>query len=191
MNIVLASASPRRAELLRQIGVAFTVEASDIDENSVKANEPPKWVQYLALEKAKDVAKRMEAGLVLGADTIVVKEEKILGKPQSPEDALKMLEFLSGSVHEVMTGFALVDAFSQKIITDVEITKVKFRKLTLKEIQAYIASGEPMDKAGAYGIQGLGCLLVEGISGCYFNVVGLPLNRVAQHLKHFGVETLV
>jgi len=190
VNIVLASASPRRAELLRQIGIAFTVEASDIDENRVQADEPQKWVQYVALEKARDVAKKMEAGLVLGADTIVVKEEKILGKPESPEDALEMLEFLSGSVHEVMTGFALVDTLSQKVITDVEITQVKFRKLTLKEIQAYIASGEPMDKAGAYGIQGLGCLLVEGISGCYFNVVGLPLYKVAQNLRDFGVETL-
>jgi len=190
VNIILASASPRRAELLRQIRVPFTVEASDIDEKSVKANDPQKWVQYLALEKARDVAKRMETGLVLGADTIVVKEEKILGKPESPKDALKMLKFLSGSVHEVMTGIALVDALSQKVITDVEITQVKFRKVTLKEIEAYIASGEPMDKAGAYGIQGLGSLFVEGISGCYFNVVGLPLNRLAQHLKHFGVETL-
>ncbi|NLT95615.1 MAG: septum formation inhibitor Maf [Clostridia bacterium] len=188
MDIVLASGSPRRAELLRQINLPFSIMVSDIDENNVEMVEPKEWVQLLASAKARDIAARLGKGLVIGADTVVVLDNKVLGKPRDTKEAIEMLEFLSGRTHQVMTGIALVDAEKGKKLTDVEITQVKFRELSKKEIEAYVASGEPMDKAGAYGIQGLGAVLVEGISGCYFNVVGLPLNRLVQCLKNFGVE---
>lgn len=188
MDIVLASGSPRRVELLRQIKLPFTIQVSNVDENNVECREPKEWVQQLALAKAKDVAHKVEHGLVIGADTIVVQKNKLLGKPQSVQEAINMLEFLSGTTHQVLTGIALVDVLSGDSITDVEITQVKFRKISRAEIESYVASGEPMDKAGAYGIQGLGALFVEGISGCYFNVVGLPINKLANNLKHFGVE---
>jgi len=191
VDIVLASASPRRSELLKQIGIPFTIQVSKGEENSIQAQKPQEWVQQLAFEKAFDVANSLKEGLVIGADTIVVKDNQILGKPLNTEEAVSMLDFLSGAEHQVMTGIALVDAANtKKYLTDIEITRVKFRQLTEKEVYAYVASGEPMDKAGAYGIQGLGALLVEGIIGCYFNVVGLPLNRLAQNLKRFGVEVL-
>jgi len=188
VDIILASGSPRRAELLQQIKLPFTIQVSDVDEDNIEKGEPSEWVQRLALAKAKDVAHKFDKGLIIGADTIVVYENRVLGKPQNIQQAIKMLEFLSGSTHRVLTGIALVDVTTKEAITDVEITEVKFRVLTKKEIEAYVASGEPMDKAGSYGIQGLGALFVEGISGCYFNVVGLPLNRLARILQHFGVE---
>lgn len=190
MDIVLASGSPRRAELLQQIKLPFTIQVSDIDENNVERDVPKEWVKRLALAKAKHVASKLGKGLIIGADTIVVQENRVLGKPQNPQEAIEMLEFLSGSTHQVMTGIALVNTLTDEAITDVEITLVKFKDLTRKEIEAYVATGEPMDKAGAYGIQGLGAILVEGISGCYFNVVGLPLNRLVRNLKHFGVEVI-
>lgn len=190
MKIILASASPRRYELLKQIKIPFTVQVSKINENKINMGKPQNWVQNLALEKALDVAQSIDEGLVIGADTVVVKENRVLGKPLTSEEAMSMLNFLSGSTHQVMTGIAIVNAVNQRIFTDVEITTVKFRNLTEQEIYSYVASGEPMDKAGAYGIQGLGALLVEGITGCYFNVVGLPLNKLALGLKKFGMEVL-
>lgn len=190
MKIILASASPRRYELLKQIKIPFTVQVSKINENKIKMGKPQNWVQNLALEKALDVAQSIDEGLVIGADTVVVKENRVLGKPLTSKEAMSMLNFLSGSTHQVMTGIAIVNAVNQRIFTDVEITTVKFRNLTEQEIYSYVASGEPMDKAGAYGIQGLGALLVEGITGCYFNVVGLPLNKLALGLKKFGMEVL-
>jgi septum formation protein len=190
VKIILASASPRRYELLKQIKIPFTVQVSKINENKIKMGKPQNWVQNLALEKALDVAQSIDEGLVIGADTVVVKENRVLGKPLTSEEAMSMLNFLSGSTHQVMTGIAIVNAVNQRIFTDVEITTVKFRNLTEQEIYSYVASGEPMDKAGAYGIQGLGALLVEGITGCYFNVVGLPLNKLALGLKKFGMEVL-
>ncbi|MFZ5942744.1 MAG: Maf family protein [Bacillota bacterium] len=188
MKIILASASPRRKELLNQIKIPFEVMVSNVFEGSPGEDEPADWVQKLALEKAQTVAISAENSIIIGADTIVVKDNKVLGKPESEDDAFNMLRFLSGSSHQVMTGIALVNTFTKGCITDVEITTVKFRKLQDEEVKAYVKSGEPMDKAGAYGIQGLGALLVDGINGCYFNVVGLPLNRLSQNLKKMGVE---
>ena len=164
MDIILASGSPRRGELLEQIKLPFKVLVSDIDEESIEKVEPQEWVQSLALAKAKNVGTRLEKGLVIGADTIVVLGEKVLGKPKSSQEAVEMLEFLSGQTHQVMTGIALVDVLSGKELTDVEVTHVKFRDLSDREIEAYVAHGEPMDKAGAYGIQGLGAIFVESIS---------------------------
>ena len=173
MDVVLASGSPRRAELLKQMGVNFRIVVSQVEEG--EAHTPSHlWVQELAKAKALAVAAQ-GGGIVLGADTIVVCQNQVLGKPRNTEEAKTMLTFLAGRVHEVMTGVCVVDNYRNKIYQDCEVTKVYFRKLSAREINAYVASGEPMDKAGAYGIQGLGALLAAGIEGCYFNVVGLPL----------------
>lgn len=189
MDIFLASASPRRAQLLRQIGLSFSIQISNINEGNIEASTPQELVQKLAFKKAFNIAKKINQGIVIGADTIVVQNEKLLGKPQNKIEAYNMLKSLSGRYHQVMTGIALIDAENKgRFLLDVEITKVKFRTLEEKEIKAYIDTGESMDKAGAYGIQGLGALFVEGIVGCYYNVVGLPLNLLNQNLKKFGVE---
>ncbi|MFZ5753960.1 MAG: Maf family protein [Bacillota bacterium] len=188
MDVALASGSPRRAELLRQIGVNFCIVVSQVEEG--EAREPfSLWVQELAKAKALAVAAHSR-GIVLGADTIVVHKNRVLGKPRNTEEAKAMLAFLSGSVHEVMTGVCVVDNYRNKIYQDYEVTKVHFRKLSAGEINTYVASGEPMDKAGAYGIQGLGALLVAGIEGCYFNVVGLPLVKTMHLLRQCGLDIL-
>ena len=141
--------------------------------------------------KAQDVARRVTPGsLVIGADTIVFSQTGILGKPQSNEEAFVMLKQLSGKTHEVLTGVAIVEAFSEKSLRSHEKTEVKFRDITDEEIKAYIATGETCDKAGSYGIQGLGAIFVEKINGCYFNVVGLPVSKVWSMLRSFGVEVL-
>jgi len=193
MDIVLASASPRRAELLRQAGLTFRVVPSRLDEG--KPVKPwAQWVRDAARFKAESLLPRV-GEVILAADTIVVMGERVLGKPQNKHEAAAMLEFLSGRVHEVMTGICVVHMMGNnekdvRIYQDVEITKVYFRNLTAQEIAAYVASAEPLDKAGAYGIQGLGALLVERIEGCYFNVVGLPLVKTMQLLRRCGVAVL-
>lgn len=189
MDFVLASASPRRFELLQQVGAKFIVQISEVQEIIDFTLDVKTIVQSLAWQKAKAVAETREEGIILGADTIVVSEGKILGKPKNKEEAKEMLTSLSGKWHEVMTGVALVDASGrQQEWKSVEVTRVKFRNLTEQDIAAYIATEECMDKAGAYGIQGFGALLVEEIAGCYFNVVGLPLQKVAAGLLTMGVN---
>ena len=189
MNLILASASPRRRELLTQVGVSFEIEVSDVEEVLDDSLSPELQVQSIALQKARAVAGQRKAGLVLGADTVVVDNNVLLGKPRSTEEAVAMLRSLSGKWHQVMTAVALVDAGdTQHIWTSVEITNVKFRDLTEDDIAAYVATGESMDKAGAYGIQGYGALLVERIEGCYNNVVGLPLQLVAKGLRNWGIN---
>lgn len=189
MTLILASASPRRRELLRQIGAEFEVEVSHAPEIIDESLKPEEMVQQLALQKASAVAQNHTEGLVLGADTIVVNQGVLLGKPGSYEEAASMLQSLSGRWHQVMTAVALVDASGTKEPwVSVEITNVKFRELSEADIMAYLATGESMDKAGAYGIQGFGALLVEKIEGCYFNVVGLPLQRVAEGLRNWGMN---
>lgn len=189
MELILASGSPRRRELLQQIGAVFTVEISKEEEIPDVTRKPEEVVQQLALQKAKAVAKLHKDGIVLGADTVVVVDDEILGKPKSAEEAEAMLGRLSGRWHEVMTGVALVDATQcRESWTKTEITKVKFRSLTKADIASYLATGESMDKAGAYGIQGYGALLVEKIDGDYFNIVGLPLQCVAAGLQNWGMN---
>lgn len=189
MNLILASASPRRRELLTQVGVSFEIEVSDVEE-VIDASLPPELqVQSLALQKAQAVAAQRKEGLVLGADTVVAAHGRLLGKPHSEAEAKAMLRSLSGTWHQVMTAVALVDAADQNNTwTSIEITNVKFRDLTENDIAAYVATGESMDKAGAYGIQGYGALLVERIEGCYNNVVGLPLQQVAKGLRTWGIN---
>ena len=191
MKIILASASPRRLSLLRNIGLEPEVIASQIDEDSVPGESPEEKARGCALAKASAVAEKVEDGLVIGADTVVVLGDEILGKPASREEAEEMLACLSGRTHRVVTGLAVGDAGSKRFVLGHETTEVTFRRLTRAEIASYVASGEPMDKAGAYGIQALGSLLVEAIRGCYINVVGLPLARLAKMCEEFDLNLLV
>ena len=187
-RLVLASASPRRSALLSQIGVTFEVRPSDVVEPPPNAlmNSPASEVtQKLALLKAIDVAQHFNEAIIIGADTLVSWEGKLLGKPTDDTDAFEMLTHLSGTCHEVVTGVALVDARTGGQIVWSETTQVYFRELQSAEITAYIASGEASDKAGAYGIQGRGAAFVRRIEGCYFNVVGLPLASFIEHLSNF------
>ena len=188
-KIILASASPRRREILNAVGIEFEVVKSDADENAVSKELAPEiYVQELALLKATDAAKKLKLKnrrdmLIISADTIVVSEGEILGKPEDEADAKRILLSLSGKQHKVITGICVTrlnDAFS---VCKSVVTKVKFRELGEEEIDKYIASGEPMDKAGAYGIQGKGALLTDGIEGDYFNVVGLPVSKLCEVLR--------
>ena len=189
-QIILASASPRRAFLLKQIGLDFQVIPSCVEEIADSHLEPQELVLKLAKRKAQAVSREYPQAIVLGADTIVCCEGRVLGKPRNKEEAAEMLSFLSGRVHEVVSGVVLQRLLPESVRGEAVTTRVKFRNLTDEEIMGYIASGEPFDKAGAYGIQGLGALLVEKIDGCYFNVVGLPLSRLPDLFREFGVDLL-
>ena len=187
-HLVLASASPRRSALLSQIGLTFKIHPSDIVEPppNVHTNKPVSEVtQELALLKATSVTQYYDHGLIIGADTLVSLDGELLGKPADDADALVMLSRLSGTCHEVVTGVALIDAATGRYRVWAETTHVYFRQLHAAEITAYIESGEASDKAGAYGIQGRGAAFVRRIEGCYFNVVGLPLASLVEHLSNF------
>jgi septum formation protein len=186
--LVLASASPRREELLRQIGLEFEVVPSQADEPVLAGLPPSSQAERLALEKARAVAARRSEGLVIGADTVVALDGRILDKPRDPAEARAILRELSGREHRVTTGVAVVDASTGKTKSDRVTTRVRFAFLSEEVIDRYVATGEPMDKAGAYGIQGGGALLIESISGCYTNVVGLPLRRLAELLHEFDYD---
>jgi septum formation protein len=189
-RLVLASSSPRRKELLKQIGLDFDVIPSSVPEKW-EENSPPRDVtRKLAMDKAADVAAGLSSGIVIGADTIVLLKGRILGKPKDPDDAFKILSQLSGNFHEVITAVALIEAETGRPVTFDATTRVFFREITKRELHAYIATGEPMDKAGAYGIQGKGILFVRRIEGCYTNVVGLPITDLAEKLSALGVRVL-
>ena len=184
--LILASSSPRRAELLRAAGISFTIRAAGVDE-SIRPNEPPRdYVARLSREKALAVARDDE--LTLGADTTVVINGEIAGKPNDAEDAVRMLRSLSGRWHEVLTGVTLTRA--DQIHSAIASTRVKFIRLSEAEINWYVSTGEPMDKAGAYAIQGYASLFVERIDGSYSNVVGLPVQLAYQLARQMGVELL-
>lgn len=186
--LVLASASPRRAALLSQIGLTFEIRPSDVTEpphSAYSDRQVDEVTRELALFKARAVARHYNEGVIIGADTLVSLDGKLLGKPTDDEDAMAMLTQLSGTSHEVVTGVALVDALTERTMAWAETTQVYFRKLHPTEIAAYIASGEAADKAGAYGIQGRGAAFVRRIEGCYFNVVGLPLASFVEYLSNF------
>ena len=188
--IILASNSPRRRDLLRQIGLAFTADPADVDERMLPGEGAEEYAVRVALDKARAAATRAGKGLVIGADTIVVADAAVLGKPRDSRDAERMLGLLSGRAHRVITGLAIVDAGSGASRTASAMTTVWFRDLSAAEISAYVATGEPLDKAGAYGIQERGALLVARIDGCFFNVVGLPISLLAEVLGEFGVRLL-
>ncbi len=190
-ELILASSSPRRRELLSGVGVSFKIIPSNMDEDiNALEGSPEEKAEKLALGKALDVAERIDSGLVLGADTIVVLNGRIFGKPRDRQDAFEMLSNLNGQVHQVITGVALVDAKTGKHRVSHETTTVIFRKLSDDKIIRYLDTGEYQGKAGAYAIQGTGALLVERINGCYSNVVGLPLSLLDKLLEEFGQRLL-
>jgi septum formation protein len=189
-NLILASASPRRAELLKQIGLNFQIMVCSVDETLLPGMSPPELVEFLAEKKAAAVARNLHDGIVLGADTVVVWQGQVLGKPRSEEEAFGMLVKLQGSTHDVYTGVALIDVCSGKKLVEHEKTRVFFRVMEEVEIRRYVASGEPLDKAGAYGVQGLAAIFINKLEGCYTNVVGLPLARLSVMLKAVGYNVL-
>jgi len=183
--LILASASPRRQEILRNAGIEFTVQTADIDEIVHQGESPRECAERLAREKARTVAKREPGSFVLGADTIVVVDGEILGKPRDEADAARMLRLLSGRGHEVITGVCLIGPGWTESVQS-ERTLVAMSEISEREIQAYVATGEPMDKAGAYAIQGMASRWIPRIEGDYFNVVGLPMALVSRMLKERG-----
>lgn len=188
-GIILASASPRREQLLRQVGCEFRVEVSQAEENNAADLPPAELVRVHALAKARAVAATAPAGeIVIGADTLVVLAGKVYGKPKSAADAESMLAELAGRTHSVWSGVAVVTA--GRCLTEAVETKVTLARLTPEQIRRYVATGEPLDKAGAYAVQERGALFVERLAGCYFNVVGLPLQALSRLLAQVGVELL-
>ena len=187
MNLILASASPRRQELLKLFGVPFTVRVADIDETMDPGAAAFDEVARLSREKALAVPREID-DIVIAADTIVVCEGAVLGKPHNPAEAEEMLRLLSGRDHQVMTGCTILKGQHRETFT--EVTDLHFRNLTEKEIRRYVESGEPMDKAGAYGIQGGAALFCEKMVGDYYNVMGLPVCRLGQVLKACAPEIM-
>ncbi|MBU0986830.1 MAG: septum formation inhibitor Maf [Proteobacteria bacterium] len=185
--MILASKSPRRRYLLKQAGLSFVVIPSNIDEKSIEITSPETYVRILSEAKANDVAQKYPEKWVIGADTIVLKDGAILGKPGSQPEARTMLKRLSGQVHQVLTGYAICCKARQRCFSETIKTDVLFKNLTDEEIEWYIHTQEPFDKAGAYAIQGLGTFLVKSIQGSYTNVVGLPVCEVIEFLIQEGV----
>jgi len=185
--IILASKSPRRRDLLNRAGLSFSVIPSHIDETTVPIRSPDDLVKTLAEEKAKQISEKNETSWVIGADTTVLIDNTILGKPHSKKEACGMLKHLSGRIHRVMTGYAICCKSKDRCFSDTVKTKVCFKKLTGSEIEWYIRTGEPFGKAGGYAIQGLGMFLVKRINGSYTNVVGLPVCEIIDFLFKEGV----
>jgi len=182
-KIILASKSPRRKEILESLNIPFEIEPADIDENINENNNLEKEIEKLAYQKAKHVFDKHQDAIVIGSDTIVVIDNKVLGKPKNEDDAFRMLKSLSGNKHHVITGVAIVS--KDKIVNFHNTSMVTFSKMTDEEIKNYIKTKEPMDKAGAYGIQGIGGRFVSNIDGDYYSIMGLPLNELYNHLKEF------
>ncbi|MDK0977026.1 Maf-like protein [Clostridium perfringens] len=192
MKVILASKSPRRVEILEKIVKEFEVVQSNFDENTIDfKGDVEKYVKDLSINKAIEVSKRLnEPSIVIAADTVVFQNGKVLEKPKNEEDAFSMLSSLSGNTHKVYSGICLINTYDDTVVTDCDCTEVKFSELNPRQIRNYINSGEPMDKAGAYGIQGLGGAFVERIEGCYYNVMGLPLNKLYKALENYDITIL-
>jgi septum formation protein len=186
-RLILASKSPRRSDLLEQAGLTFSVIPSDFDESTVAMSDPDSYVIALAESKAIDISEKHPASWVIGADTIVLIDRNILGKPGSKEEARDMLQRLSGKTHQVLTGYCICCKKKNRFFSETIKTDVRFKKLSDAEIEWYIQTEEPFDKAGAYAIQGLGTFLVKSINGSYTNVVGLPVCEVIELLIKEGV----
>lgn len=190
--LVLASSSPRRKELIKYLGLPVEISPSGAEENIESQWSAAEAVEQLALLKAKDVASLRESSaereIVIGADTVVVYNETILGKPKDEADAVRMLSMLQGQPHEVYTGVACIDVQTGLTVVRHRRTQVWMRALSEAQIARYVATGEPMDKAGSYGIQGYGAAIVDRIEGCFFNVVGLPVSLLVEMVKEYGVE---
>jgi len=188
VELILASASPRRRELLAQLAIPFTVIPANIDESVFPGEMPWVYTRRVAYAKTRHVARECPTAVVLGADSVVVLEQQILGKPRDIDDARQMLSRLSGRVHTVMTALAVLHQAHHLVCLDVVCTLVRFHPLSPSTIEPYLATGEPMDKAGAYAIQGAAAAFVESWEGCYTNVVGLPLRRTAALLHALGLS---
>lgn len=189
-KIILASASPRRKELLERLGLKFDVVPASIEEKRNDQEDAATYTLRTAMRKALAVSKDYTNATVISADTVVVRDEEILGKPKNPDQAEEMLRSLSGREHVVITSIGIVDQISGRSISATEQTLVYFQPLTKEEIRAYVETGEPMDKAGAYGIQGLGGLFIRRIEGDFYNVVGLPLSKLYQLFKEIKIRVL-
>lgn len=186
-KIILASASPRRKEILRKTGLNFSICTSDYKEDINLSLKPRALAKFLSRKKAEAVAHKYKNAIIIAADTFIVFKNRLLGKPHTDKEAEKMLNMLNGKAHSVITGFTIMDTASKKILSRSVETKVYFKKLGRKEINAYVRSKEPLDKAGAYAIQGLGSVFIERIDGDFLNVVGLPLRALTESLKKFGI----
>jgi septum formation protein len=187
-KIILASTSPRRHGLAQEMGLEFDIVPSDYEEDMTMKLSPEKLAMTLAYGKAADVAKKFTEGVVIGIDTFIVFRNQKLGKPKSEDQAFKMLKSFSGKKLKVISGLVLIDCKTKKEIKDYEISEVKLKKMSDEEIKTYIKTGEPMDKAGAFAIQGLGSIFIEGIKGSYTNIVGFPVNLLYKNLKKLGVN---
>ena len=188
-RLVLASASPRRRRMLRELGVACAAVTSRYQEQPhATGQSPARYVQRNAAAKATSAAPGFKNALIIGADTVVVHCGRVLGKPRSQKEARAYMQMLNGATHAVYTGLCLVDTAAQTVMTGYEKTRVSFKNLTAREIRAYLSLINPMDKAGAYAIQGAGALIVQSIRGCYYNVVGFPIARLEQMLLKHGVS---
>ena len=184
LPIYLASQSPRRKSLLKQIGLEFKTFSVELDEEILDGEHPINTVKRLSLEKLKEAEKKVSDGIIITADTIVVIDKEIIGKPLTQKEAKTILKRLSGRTHFVYTGYSIKNLLKNKLITDYRRTSVTFRDLSITEINDYVKTGSPMDKAGAYGIQDdYGALFISKINGCYYNVMGLPLSNVFVSLK--------
>lgn len=190
LKLVLASASPRREEILSQLNLKFTIVPAKIDEENFTNSDPVELVKVLAEEKAKSVSKLVEDAIVIAADTVVVHNGNILGKPANESEAKEMLKKLSSDQHQVITGVAVLNSSSGKVHVDYNITDVKMTALSEQDINSYVGTGEPLDKAGSYAIQGFGGLFVEEIKGSYYSVMGLPIHQLAKLLDKFNYGIL-
>jgi septum formation protein len=189
-KIILASASPRRKEILKITGLDFTVCKSEYKEDLNLSLKPRELARFLSRKKAEAVAHKYKKEIIIAADTFIVFRNRVLGKPRAEKEAEKMLSMLSGKTHSVITGFTIIDTDSTKIISRSVETNVYFKNVSDEEISSYVRSKEPMGKAGAYAIQGLGALFIKKIDGDFFNVMGLPLYALSESLKEFGVNVL-
>lgn len=189
-QIILASTSPRRTDLLNQIGLSFQSVVPKYQEDMSLDLIPEELVKYLATKKVQSIAEEYTNSIIIGADTIVVQGNKVTGKPEDKDDAVRILFGLSGHTHSVLTGFCVYDTESHKLVSKSVETILHFRKISLAEIKAYVETGEPLDKAGAYALSGYAAIFCEKIEGEYSNVIGLPLFTLSQALKDFGVDTL-
>lgn len=189
-KIILASASPRRKALLETLGLKFDIEPAMLNEDAFDFHEARRLVRELSRKKAKVVARKHGSAVIIAADTVVALGDRIFGKPHTRTEARMMLRSLSGKPHVVITAFTLADTDTKKTLTKIVETTVYMKSLSQAEINAYVKTGEPLDKAGGYAIQGLGSIIVERIDGDYYNVVGLPLNALAESLKEFQINVL-
>lgn len=187
--IVLVSSSPRRRELLERAGLEFTVDEADIEENQIDDADPAELAKSISMAKALAAAPRHPGSILIAADTLGWLDGQILGKPRNKEDARRMLEAMSGRCHRVITGFTIIDTNTGRAVSKTVETAVHFKTISKGDIDKYIATGEPLDKAGGYAIQGAGGMFVDRIEGDYYNVVGLPVNALAKALKTYNIET--